>query len=80
MVAQWLGVCTARGMSLIPSWGAKIEHAMQCSKKKKHTHKNSMGKLVINMLGVGGEQLCIEKRLYLWPQEITVQVGKLILS
>ena len=60
MVVWWLGLYTARGMSLIPGWGAKIKHAMPCSKRKK---KNSMDKLVIKMLGVDGEQLCIEKRL-----------------
>ena len=59
MVVQWLRLCTARGMNLIPGWGAKIGHVMPCSKRK----KINKGKLVINMLGVDGEHLCIEKRL-----------------
>ena len=59
MVVQWLRLCTARGMNLTPGWGAKIGHVMPCSKRK----KINKGKLVINMLGVDGEHLCIEKRL-----------------
>ena len=32
----WLGLCVsiAGGMSLIPGWGIKIPHAVQCSQKK----------------------------------------------
>ena len=37
LVVQWLRLhaSTTGGMGLIPGWGTKIPHAMQCGKKKK---------------------------------------------
>ena len=36
MAVQWLRLhaSTVGGMGLIPGWGARISHAMECGKKK----------------------------------------------
>ena len=38
LVVQWLGLCAliAKGLGLIPGWGAKVPQAEQCCKKKKN--------------------------------------------
>ena len=37
LVVQWLRLCAsnAGGAGLIPGWGTKIPHAVQCSQKEK---------------------------------------------
>ena len=55
MAVQWLRLhaSTVGGVGLIPGWGARISHAMECGKKKKK--KKNLDKRLITP----GKKNCI---------------------
>ena len=45
LAVQWLGLCafTARGVGLIPGWGTRIPHTVECSQKIRIKRKPMFG-------------------------------------